>query len=676
MTTREGTMKNKIGIPPQLIGLNQWVCWGAEGEPLKRPYNPRNSYPAAAGKPDTWADFETAVYAVRDGKYKGIGFQFNSNGIVGIDIDHCIKDGTLDAWAAKWVERLDSYTEISPSGEGLHVFCIGKLPGQAIKRPEAEMYEKDRYFTVTGKVYGGAKPLRSAQTEIEELYKELRNMAKESQEKRLNSRVSHFSVVANDKYLQTGLERDGSFVSLWRGDRPNGNESADDMALLNKLAYWCSCDPEKMQAAFFESWHYNSKDEAHKRKAQRMDYLPRSIERAIQDCSRTAAEDNKAYIEQKAAQREPKGVLVASEYKNKPKQSGGVKAILARASEIPYEPPRWTIAPYFQRGKGTLIQGDNGSGKTAFICGVVAHVTTGRALLDNEVDAPGNVLMLSVEDDLPVLRGRVEASGGNLDRVFFMTNAAGMTFTSPEVETAIREINAKMVVFDPFQAFLGAGVDMFRANETRPQLAKLFEVCDRADCACVIIAHMVKSGDRSPVNKALGSVDIPAAMRSILQLVRNPDNSEECVMVHVKCSNAPKGRSIAYTIGDRGGVRWSGYSDMGVDDLAQVTKRKESGIPYEKEPLVQVFNQLITDKPGGGFWSYSDLKREGAKILGFPPFADLNELRKKLDAGLAKEIQRRDGLLVLCGIKGKGNVRGIRVERYEAPQGYQTKLLE
>ena len=205
MTTREGNMKNKIGIPPQLIGLNQWVCWGAEGEPLKRPYNPRNSYPAAAGKPDTWADFETAVYAVRDGKYKGIGFQFNSNGIVGIDIDHCIKDGTLDAWAAKWVERLDSYTEISPSGEGLHVFCIGKLPGQAIKRPEAEMYEKDRYFTVTGKVYGGAKPLRSAQTEIEELYKELQNMAKESQGKRLNSRVSHFSVVANDKYLQTGL---------------------------------------------------------------------------------------------------------------------------------------------------------------------------------------------------------------------------------------------------------------------------------------------------------------------------------------------------------------------------------------------------------------------------------------------------------------------------------------
>lgn len=347
--------------------------------------------------------------------------------------------------------------------------------------------------------------------------------------------------------------------------------------------------------------------------------------------------------------------------------------LLSRACDIPYEPPRWTIAPYFQRGKGTLVQGDNGSGKTAFMCGIVAHVTTGQALLDNEVNAPGNVLMLSVEDDLPVLRGRIEADGGDLEKVYFMTNAAGITFTSPEVEAAIKHIKAAMVVFDPFQAFLGAGVDMFRANETRPQLAKLFEVCEREDCACVIIAHMAKNGDRSPVNRALGSVDIPASMRSIMQLVRNPDNEDECIMVHVKCSNAPKGRSIAYTIGDRGGVHWSGYSDMTVDDLTQVFKRKEKGIPYEREPLVQVFNQLITDKPGGGFWSYEDVKTTGAKLLGFPPFYSTADLKAKLSGPLVRELQEKDGLIVTCGHKQHG-ARGIRIERYEVPQSYQTKL--
>lgn len=349
--------------------------------------------------------------------------------------------------------------------------------------------------------------------------------------------------------------------------------------------------------------------------------------------------------------------------------------LLARADNIPYQPPRWLMAPYFQRGKGTLIQGDNGSGKTAFMCAVAAHISTGRPLLDSEVTAPGNVLMLSVEDDLPVLRGRIEADGGDLTKIYFLTNAAGLTFTSPEIELAIKQSKAVMVIFDPLQAFLGAGVDMFRANETRPQFAQLFEVCEREDCACAIVAHLVKSGtDKSPVNRALGSVDIPASMRSILHLIQNPDNEDECIMVHIKCSNAPKGRSIAYTIGDRGGVHWSGYSDMTADDLTRVIKRKEKGIPYEREPLVQVFNQLIADKPGGGFWSYKNLSREGAKILGFPPFGDLNELRAKLDNGLACELMKRDGLLVTHGAKNRKNERGIRIERYEVPQAYQTKL--
>lgn len=354
-----------------------------------------------------------------------------------------------------------------------------------------------------------------------------------------------------------------------------------------------------------------------------------------------------------------------------------LKPTLVRASDVPYEPPRWLIAPYFQKGKGTLIQADNGTGKTAFVCAVAAHVTTGYPILGLSVVTPGDVLILSVEDDLPVLRGRIEASGGDLTRCHFMTNAAGLSFNSPEVEAAIKQINAKLVIFDPLQAFMGAKVDMFRANETRPEFAKLFDMCGRNDCACIIIAHMGKSGgDKSPVNRALGSVDIPAAMRSVLQIIKNPDNEYERIAVHVKCSNAPKGRSITYTIGDRGGVQWIGFSPMTDEDLTTVVKRKEKGIPYENEPLVQVFNQLITDRPGGGFWSYADLKSEGAKILGFPPYADLNDLRGRLDNGLARELQARDGLIVTHSVKGKGNARGVRIEQYQIPQGYQTKMTE
>ena len=342
------------------------------------------------------------------------------------------------------------------------------------------------------------------------------------------------------------------------------------------------------------------------------------------------------------------------------------------AADVPYEPPRWLIAPYFQIGRGTLVQGDNGTGKTAFMCAVAAHVSTGKPILSAEVEQPGDVLILSVEDDLPVLRGRIEADGGDLRRCHFMQSTAGLTFTSPDVEAAIQQVRARLVIFDPFQAFLGAGVDMFRSNETRPELAKLFEMCQRNDCACAIIAHMGKSaGDKSPVNRSLGSVDIPAAMRSIIQVVRNPDMEDECLAVHVKCSHAPRGRSIAYSIGNLGGITWRGYSNVTADDLCGLFKRTERGVPYDREPLVQVLNQLAEERCG--FWSYDDVRSAGMKILGFSPFCTTNDLKQKLSGSLLRELQERDGLIISSGHKSNGN-RGIRIERYKQPQGYQTQL--
>lgn len=346
------------------------------------------------------------------------------------------------------------------------------------------------------------------------------------------------------------------------------------------------------------------------------------------------------------------------------------------ADSVEYVPPRWLIEPYFQRGKGTLIQADPGTGKTAFMCAIAAHVSTGKPFLDTPVQTPGAVLMLSVEDDLGVLRGRIARNGGDLKKVFFMPNASEMTFNSPEIEQAIKQIGAKLLIFDPLQAFLGAKIDMFRANETRPALAKLFEMCDRHDCACAIIAHMGKSNlGKSPVNQSLGSVDIPAAMRSVLHITKNPEVENELLAVHVKSSNAPKGQSIAYSIVDRGGVEWHGFSDFSADDLNIAKKRTEKGIPYDREPLVQVFNQLIADRPGGGFWPYEEVKAAGAKLLGFPPFASTTELRSKLAGSLSRELQTKDGLIVTVGHKQKG-IRGIRIEQYQHPEAYQTRIAE
>jgi putative DNA primase/helicase len=111
-------MNQFINIPEELKKLPQWVC-----RKEKIPFNPVTGAPAKAGMPKTWASFENAVNTLYGGGYDGIGFEFNNNGIVGIDLDHVIaEDCSLSAEAVEIISMLDSYTEYSPSGKGLHIF--------------------------------------------------------------------------------------------------------------------------------------------------------------------------------------------------------------------------------------------------------------------------------------------------------------------------------------------------------------------------------------------------------------------------------------------------------------------------------------------------------------------------------------------------------------------------
>lgn len=673
-------------LPLQLKEQGLFCCWRYEqregpDKPTKVPYNPRTGGKAQSTNPDTFAPLDVAMVSVQG--YDGIGVGvFGSLGA--IDIDHCVDDaGQLSELARDVADMIHGYTEYSPSGRGLRIlFTV----------PDDFQYDKARYYinnqklglevyiagatqkyvTVTGNAVNPGDPLEERGEQLRAVLEKymVRPQAQGPSSGGLDwgaeigggapVELDDLALIERAKKARNGV----IFAALWAGDIAGyKSRSEADIALCNALAFWTNKDAARIDRLFRQSGLMREKWD---RPQSGSTYGALTIQNAVS--TTREGYDPAAYRQQSAAQ---DFAPVAGDPASEPKPR------LVRACDVPYEPPRWTIAPYFQRGKGTLVQGDNGAGKTAFLCAIAAHVTTGVPLLGLPVESPGDVVMLSVEDDLPILRGRIEADGGDLTKTHFMTNAAGLTFTSAEIEAAVKEVHAKMVIFDPIQAFMGAGVDMFRANETRPELAKLFEMCDRNDCSCSIISHMGKAGDKSPVNRSLGSVDIPAAMRSILELTRNPDNEDECIMVHVKCSNAPKGQSIAYTIGDRGGVHWVGFSPMTAEDLAVIARRKErkeKGVPYENEPLVQVFNQLITDRPGGGFWSYADLKSEGAKILGFPPFGSTGALRQRLDDGLARELQENDGLIVTHSQRGPHNVHGIRMERYCLPQGYQTKM--
>ena len=145
-------------IPKELRTRRQWVTWRLEkrrGKLTKVPYDPKTDRGASTADPATWASFEEAQKAFRGGGYDGLGFVFTeSDPFTGIDLDGCISDdGSVKEWALEIVRRLDSFTELSPSGRGLHIFVRAVLPAGGRRKGQIEMYDCGRYFTVTGRKF-------------------------------------------------------------------------------------------------------------------------------------------------------------------------------------------------------------------------------------------------------------------------------------------------------------------------------------------------------------------------------------------------------------------------------------------------------------------------------------------------------------------------------------------
>lgn len=339
---------------------------------------------------------------------------------------------------------------------------------------------------------------------------------------------------------------------------------------------------------------------------------------------------------------------------------------------VDYEEPEFLIKPYIPLGKITIIQADSGVGKTALACKLAACVSRGMPM-QAEPCMRGRVLVLSVEDDPSTLRGRIEASGGDLTQCAFLDNAHELTFTSEIIETTVRENGIKLLIFDPLQAFLGSGMDMHRANETRPIMAHLAAMAKRTECAVIIISHMSKgTAGGKAIYRALGSVDIPAASRSVLYVERNPQDEEQCVIVHIKSSNAKAGQAILYRIGERGGVHWEGYSSITMDDLIMQAERKDKGVDYEDEPIVIGARAFITENPKGGKLTYDEFHTLCVSVSGIAPYADNRDAAYKIPK-IKPELMQNDRILIETGAYVRRS-KGISITPYSPPTAFQTGI--
>ena len=140
-------------IPEELKARPQWVVWKAVGEkPDKVPYSARTGRKSSSTDLTTWSTFEEALRAYEIGEYAGLGFVFSSGDpYTGIDLDDCVdENGKIVPWALEIVRYLDSYTELSATGTGLHIIVRGRVPNR--RKDKIEVYSTERFFTMTGHV--------------------------------------------------------------------------------------------------------------------------------------------------------------------------------------------------------------------------------------------------------------------------------------------------------------------------------------------------------------------------------------------------------------------------------------------------------------------------------------------------------------------------------------------
>lgn len=273
---------------------------------------------------------------------------------------------------------------------------------------------------------------------------------------------------------------------------------------------------------------------------------------------------------------------------------------LINMEQVEVEKIDWLLYPFIPFGKVTIVQGDPGEGKTTMVLQIIAKLTKGEAVLPSGSDEPAleaktvdlepvNVIYQTAEDGLGnTIKPRLLSAGADCSRVMVIDdNDQALTMMDARLEEAIIKTKARLVVLDPIQGFLGAAVDMHRANEIRPLMKRVAVLAEKYHCAIILIGHMNKNSNGKSSYRGLGSIDFQAAARSVLIVGRIKDEPEIRVVCHVKSSLAPEGKSIAFRLDKDTGFEWIGEYDISADDLLSGDNRGQK-IHEAKEFLKEI----------------------------------------------------------------------------------------
>ena len=260
---------------------------------------------------------------------------------------------------------------------------------------------------------------------------------------------------------------------------------------------------------------------------------------------------------------------------------------LIKMSDVQSQEIEWLWFPFIPYGKLTIIQGDPGDGKTTMVLNIAAKLSKGERLDENmNITEPVNIIYQTAEDGLAdTVKPRLELAGADCERIAVIDESEkSLSMIDERLEEAIVRTQAKLLILDPIQAYLGGGMDMNRANEARDMTKKLGALAEKHKCAIILIGHMNKAAGNKAAYRGMGSIDFFAVARSVLLVGRVEGEPNIRAVVQIKNNLAAFGHSKAFELSENG-FKWLGDYEITVDEVLGGITPKANKLEQAKQLL-------------------------------------------------------------------------------------------
>lgn len=559
---------------------------------------------AKSNNPSTFTNYKEAYELLKAQKLLNGKEEFYTLGILAgneigfIDLDHCIENGNIKRWAKDIIDYFNSYTEISTSGTGIHIYIkctdfIKRYSKEAYKNIYGERKDNiecylsgisTHYAIMTGNKFpNSSNEIKDVSDKIESFLdshlrkKPLISTPVQNESPNNLSDQELIKLIQNSKQANkfNRLFFDGN-ISGYKGI------SEADYGLACILAFYCGNDPERIKSLMRQSALPVVRIELSENNPYKYDthktYLDITVKNAIE------AQTN-FYNHYQNAKEDFKDIEVK---KTKKKEPVKLNYITDKDTEI--KPINWLWYPYIPRGAVTLLGAPPGIGKTYLTSWISSQVSNGLTFpYDNEINSDnltGNILFLSEEDDYKsTIIPRYYKNGGKTGKLFYLNrDERPNDFSDPRLIQMVNDIKPDLIIFDAMSSYLGK-VNANTFTDVRLALKPLLELIEDTNTAVVAITHFNKmNSETNALARFSGSVDFTAFARSCLTVGLNPKNKKQIIMAQCKNNFAPFGDSLGFHLETKKKKNY--VAPLIFDSIVEITADELCGKSRNKSPVV------------------------------------------------------------------------------------------